>query len=81
MSFVMGFGGMRVENNRLIFNPFLPESWKSYSFKIDYAGAHLKVQKERNSFKVTNLSNVDVPVTVWGEKSLVKGNSAKEFNR
>jgi maltose phosphorylase len=81
MSFVMGFGGMRVENSHLVFNPFLPESWKSYSFKINYAGAHLKVQKERNTFKVSNLSNVDVPVIVWGEKTLVKGNSANDFTR
>lgn len=28
MAFVMGFGGMRAKNDRLVFNPFLPKKWK-----------------------------------------------------
>ena len=81
MSFVMGFGGMRVKNNRLLFNPFLPESWKSYAFKIDFAGAHLEVKKERNTFKIINHSDTKVLVTVWNEEKILNGNNFLEFKK
>jgi maltose phosphorylase len=38
MAFVMGFGGMRARDNKLILNPFLPSRWKSYQFRIDFRG-------------------------------------------
>jgi maltose phosphorylase len=81
MSFVMGFGGMRVKDKRLVFNPFLPESWKSYAFKIDFAGAQLEVKKERNSFKIINHSETMVPVTVWNEQKDLGKNSTLEFKK
>jgi maltose phosphorylase len=34
MSIVQGFGGMRVENDELAFQPMIPKQWKSYSFKV-----------------------------------------------
>ena len=69
MSFVMGLGGMRVVNNELNFNPFLPDKWSSYSFRVDFGGAHLELKKERDEFTVVNHSMTDVEVTVWGKKS------------
>lgn len=38
MSLVKGFGGMRVQDNLLRFNPFIPEKWKSYSFRVEFRG-------------------------------------------
>ncbi len=81
MSFVMGLGGMRVVNNELTFNPFQPDKWTSYSFKVDFGGAHLELKKERNKFTVLNHSKVDVEVTVWGRKALVKGNDSVLFDK
>jgi len=81
MSFVMGLGGMRVVNNELTFNPFQPDKWTSYSFKVDFGGAHLELKKERNKFTVLNHSKVDVEVTVWGRKALVKGNGSVLFDK
>ncbi len=81
MSFVMGLGGMRVVNNELTFNPFQPDKWTSYSFKVDFGGAHLELKKERDKFTVLNHSKVDVEVTVWGRKALVKGNDSVLFDK
>ncbi len=81
MSFVMGLGGMRVVKGNLMFNPFLPDKWSSYSFKVDFGGAHLELKKERNKFTVLNHSKVDVEVTVWGRKALVKGNGSVLFDK
>ncbi len=81
MAFVMGFGGMRAKNDRLVFNPFLPEKWKSYSFKINFRGADLEVKKELNSFSIKNHSNVEVPVIVWDQEALIKENYKMKFTK
>jgi maltose phosphorylase len=49
LSVTKGFGGMRVKDGRLYFNPFLPEQWKSYSFRLEFRGRVIKVKvmKER----------------------------------
>ncbi|MBT8253683.1 MAG: glycoside hydrolase family 65 protein, partial [Bacteroidia bacterium] len=40
---VEGFGGMRVRNNKLSFNPSIPREWRSYSFKVNFRGQIIKV--------------------------------------
>ncbi|NOR74669.1 MAG: glycoside hydrolase family 65 protein [Draconibacterium sp.] len=81
MAFVMGFGGMRAKNNQLIFNPFLPEKWKSYTFKINFRGADLEVKKERNNFTIINHSNVEVSVIVWNQQIVIDKNSSINFKK
>ena len=39
MSVVEGFGGMRVRDGKLSFQPFIPGKWKSFSFHIGFRGA------------------------------------------
>jgi maltose phosphorylase len=74
MAVVIGFGGFRVKDNRLIFNPFLPEKWKSFSFRINFRGTHLEFSKQKNSFTVKNHSDKTVPLTVWGIDYILNGN-------
>ena len=44
MSVVKGFGGMRVRNGMLHFTPFIPDQWKSYSFRLEFRDRVLKVK-------------------------------------
>ncbi|MEJ7645461.1 MAG: glycoside hydrolase family 65 protein [Chryseolinea sp.] len=44
MSVVKGFGGMRVRNGKLHFNPFLPDKWKSFSFRLEFRGRVIKIR-------------------------------------
>jgi maltose phosphorylase len=44
LSLTKGFGGMRVADGKLYFNPFLPEQWKSYSFRLEFRGRVIKVR-------------------------------------
>lgn len=57
---VFGFGGVRVYNSMLLIEPFLPEAWEGYSFRISYQGSQLKISTRRNGTEV-ELEN-DVPV-------------------
>jgi maltose phosphorylase len=49
MSVVKGFGGMRVRDGKLYFDPFIPEKWNSYSFRLEFRNRviMIKVTKEK----------------------------------
>jgi len=74
MSVVQGFGGMRVKEGKLHFNPFIPGHWNSFSFKVMFRGALLKVNVTKKNVVITNESNVELTVAVNGKDHLVKGN-------
>jgi maltose phosphorylase len=44
MSVVKGFGGMRVRDGKLHFAPFIPDQWKSYSFRLEFRDRVIKVK-------------------------------------
>jgi maltose phosphorylase len=48
MSLVKGFGGMRVKDGKLCFDPFIPEQWKSYSFRLEFRGRVIKVKVSKD---------------------------------
>ena len=50
---VNGFAGMRCQDRRLSFQPYLPEEWDAYTFKIQYQNAVLKVKIEKEAAKFT----------------------------
>jgi len=43
MCIINGFAGMRTNQGKLSFNPYLPEGWQEYSFKITYRGRMIEV--------------------------------------
>jgi alpha,alpha-trehalose phosphorylase len=43
MAFIYGFGGVRINEDGLSINPFLPGTLKGYSFKFGYQGRLIKV--------------------------------------
>eukprot|EP01065_Artemidia_motanka_P004741 TRINITY_DN1225_c0_g1_i1.p1 TRINITY_DN1225_c0_g1~~TRINITY_DN1225_c0_g1_i1.p1 ORF type:complete len:1115 (+),score=386.78 TRINITY_DN1225_c0_g1_i1:79-3423(+) len=53
MCVVRGFGGMRVFDNLLHLNPYLPAEWTSYSFRVAFRGATLHVQVKGNQVVYT----------------------------
>ena len=79
MAFVMGFGGVRVKNERLVFNPFLPKKWKNWSFKINFRSTHLEVTMKKGVFTIVNHAEKTANVEVWKTPATIKGNSKKEF--
>lgn len=75
MAFVMGFGGMRVKDGKISFDPFLPPKWKGFSFRINFRGAHLKILVEKAKTEFSNLTSADISLVVWGKAYELKGNS------
>ncbi len=67
LAVVEGFGGMRVRDGKLYFNPKLPKTWKTLSFKINFRNAVLKVDLSPTKHHIEKLSGDAVEVIVHGE--------------
>ncbi|HPF93720.1 MAG TPA: family 65 glycosyl hydrolase domain-containing protein, partial [Tenuifilaceae bacterium] len=74
ISIVEGFGGMRVRDNMLVFNPLIPEQWKSYSFKVWFRENVLKVNVNGKSITISNEEGPSIVVNVFGNKVSIPAN-------
>lgn len=74
MSVVQGFGGMKITNDQLVLNPFIPEQWKSFSFKILFRGARLMIRVDQDIVTITNESPVSLDILIYDKKLELKGN-------
>ncbi len=75
MSIVEGFGGMRVKNNALHFEPKIPKEWEGYSFKINFRNQILKVVVNHKETSFSLDGSQDIKVYVKGKEILVEPNS------
>ncbi|NNE26524.1 MAG: glycoside hydrolase family 65 protein [Saprospiraceae bacterium] len=71
MSVVKGFGGMRIKNNALHFNPSLPESWQACEFHILFRGNKLSIRMEPSGTKVHLIEGDLKEVYLAGEKIML----------
>jgi len=67
LTFVEAFGGIRVKNGQLHINPFIPQSWESYSFRINFRGAHLEICMD-DQLKIINHHPKSVSLIIWGKE-------------
>jgi maltose phosphorylase len=75
MSVVEGFGGMRVKDGKLSFQPFLPAKWNSFSFHVGFRGTLLNVKVSKEGVQITNHSEAETVVIVHGKEQVVKANA------
>ncbi|MBV7269543.1 glycoside hydrolase family 65 protein [Winogradskyella luteola] len=64
MSIVEGFGGMRVKNNALTFEPRIPKQWDGYSFKVNFRNQILKVNVCQGHTHFELEGNEDIEIVV-----------------
>ncbi|QHL86664.1 glycoside hydrolase family 65 protein [Nibribacter ruber] len=74
MSVVQGFGGMRVRDNQLHFNPFIPAGWSSYSFKIRFRGHLLKVKVTNEGVEIENQHIQPLALTIFDQPQTIEAN-------
>lgn len=72
MSIVEGFGGMRVKNDTLYFEPKIPPQWQGYSFKINFRNQiiHVSVTHETTKFSLEGANSITLFVN--GKEVLVE---------
>lgn len=67
LNIVYGFGGMRSDGEKLVFNPSIPENWSSFSFTVLYRGARINVKITRRSVVLKVCAGPAVEVQVFGK--------------
>jgi maltose phosphorylase len=74
MSVVQGFGGLRVNNNKVYLHPRTPKAWEGFSFKIRFRGSVIKVVANKKSIEVKNFSNTSIPLVIFDQEYNLGGN-------
>jgi maltose phosphorylase len=64
MAIVKGFGGMRIEEDTLVLNPFIPDAWKRYSFHLIFRGIHLTVTITKKDLQISSREKEVVMVKI-----------------
>lgn len=67
MSVVKGFGGMRIKGGKLHFNPFIPDQWRAYSFRIEFRDRVLKVKVSKEKTEILLESGEPLEVVLSGK--------------
>lgn len=75
MSVVEGFAGMRVRNNKLIFNPFLPEKWTSFAFNVGFRGTNIRVNINAAEISIRNASAQEVLLVIHQQEYTLSGHT------
>ncbi|TAE41116.1 MAG: glycoside hydrolase family 65 protein [Runella slithyformis] len=87
MSVIKGFAGMRVQNGQVSFQPFLPDQWQSYTFRVGFRGVWLRVAVQPHHIEIKNTSAETITVRVYdqsvtlagGQKQTVPTEATKPF--
>ena len=74
MSIVEGFGGMRVKNDTLSFEPKLPAQWSGFSFKVNFRNQILKVNVTQNGNEFTLEGDKALSILVNGKSIEIQPN-------
>jgi maltose phosphorylase len=77
LSVTKGFGGMRVRDGKLVFDPFLPEHWTAYSFRIKFRGRVIKVTVSRDGTDICLESGRSIEISLH-DRIMTIGNAGKE---
>ena len=75
MSIVEGFGGMRIVNDTLSFEPKIPDQWKGFSFKINFRNQIIKVKAGKGQTHFELEGNQDLEILVNGKKVMISPNN------
>ena len=77
MSIVQGFGGMRIKNDKIYFNPRLPKNWDNLSFRIKFRSSLLSIKISQSKIELKNDSNKDIQLQIADQLINLNANESK----
>jgi maltose phosphorylase len=81
MSVIEGFAGKRVRNDRLVFNPLIPDKWTSYSFKINFRNSLLKIIVTTEKVIIQNESDKTTLALIYGNEYKIPGHKSLKLKK
>jgi maltose phosphorylase len=79
LTIVQGFGGMRVKDGKLHFNPQIPEKWNAFAFNILFRGNQLNIRVEKQKVILHNIKGEGIDLYVNAKIIHIKAESQVEF--
>jgi maltose phosphorylase len=79
LAIVEGFGGMRINDDKLIINPLIPGQWKSYSFHARFRGILFEVKVSQKELLLSNLSDKSLEIVIFGKEYRIEGSGKKSI--
>lgn len=74
LAIVYGFAGLRVKNEGLSLNPFIPTEWEEYEFHMNYLGRLINVKVNHADARLTLVKGQELTLKVYDRNiSLVNG--------
>jgi maltose phosphorylase len=73
LAIVEGFGGMRINDGKVILNPLIPAKWHSYSFHVRFRGILFEVKVTKECVSINNLSDKPLALDIYGKEYQVTG--------
>jgi maltose phosphorylase len=64
LSVIKGFGGLKIQDGKLHFSPYIPDQWKSYSFRLEFRGRVIKIKVTKEKTETILESGAPVEIVV-----------------
>lgn len=79
MSITHGFGGLRIKDDTICFNPHIPKNWKEYSFKILFRSHLLNIKVEANKIVINQERGSKLSIKVFEKHYIIHENLELEI--
>lgn len=73
LAVVYGFGGLRVKEQGVFLEPYLPREWKAYRFVFALCSRLISVEVKSNECRLTLLEGQPQKITVYGREIYLSG--------
>ena len=73
LAIVEGFGGMRINDGKVILNPMIPAKWQSYSFHARFRGVLFEVKVTKECVSISNLSEKPLDLDIYDKEYQITG--------
>lgn len=81
LAIVQGFGGMRVKDNKLHFNPKIPEKWNAFAFNILFRNNQLNIKVEKHKTIISNIKGPAIELYLRKKPVRIEAESQEEIER
>ena len=81
LAIVQGFGGMRVKDNKLHFNPQIPEKWNAFAFNILFRNNQLNIKVEKHKTIISNIKGPAIELYLRKKLIRIESESQEEIER
>jgi maltose phosphorylase len=80
LAVVKGFGGLKIKETHLEFNPYLPSKWSLVAFKIEWRGHLIRLKLSKEQVELTNVSKDTLPVVLFGKEYVIEPDGKLNLN-